>query len=193
MVLFINACVRSRSRTKRLADALIQKIGDPVHELRLWDVDMPRVDEDYLKTRDALLAKEAYDAPMFALARGFAAAEKIVVAAPYWDLSFPAALKQYFELVNAMGITFAYTSDGFPQPLCKAKVLYYVTTAGGAFCPEEYGFGYVKALAENFYGIADVKLIKAVGFDIDGADESKILQEAIDRMAKDADLDPPAA
>ena len=188
MVLFINACVRSQSRTKRLADELLKRIGEPIRELRLLDVDMPRVDENYLKTRDALLEKEAYDSPMFALAREFAAAEKIVVAAPYWDLSFPAALKQYFELINAMGITFAYTSDGFPKPLCKANVLYYVTTAGGAFCPEEYGYGYVRALAENFYGIADVKLIKAVGFDVDGADESKILQEAMGRLVKDAGL-----
>ena len=54
---------------------------------------MPRVDEDFLATRDALREKEAYDSPMFALAREFAAAEKIVVAAPYWDLSFPAVLK----------------------------------------------------------------------------------------------------
>ena len=188
MVLFINACVRIQSRTKRLADELLKRIGEPIRELRLLDVDMPRVDENYLKTRDALLEKEAYDSPMFVLAREFAAAGKIVVAAPYWDLSFPAALKQYFELINVMGITFAYKSDGFPKPLCKAKVLYYVTTAGGAFCPEEYGYGYVKALAENFYGIADVKLIKAVGFDVDGADESKILQEAIGRLAKDAGL-----
>ena len=155
--------------------ALIKEVGNAVNK-------------NCLKTRDSLLEKEAYDSPMFALAREFAAAEKIVVAAPYWDLSFPAALKQYFELINAMGITFAYTSDGFPKPLCKANVLYYVTTAGGAFCPEEYGYGYVKALAENFYGIADVKLIKAVGFDVDGADESKILQEAIGRLAKDAGL-----
>ncbi len=188
MVLFINSCARSQSRTKKLADELINRIGEPVHEVRLLDLEMPRVDEDFLKTRDSLLEKEAYDAPMFSLAREFAAAEKLVVAAPYWDLSFPAILKQYFEQINVMGITFSYTSDGFPQPLCKAKVLYYVTTAGGAFCPEEYGFGYVKALAENFYGIKNVKLIKAVGFDIDGADESQILQEAIGRLAQDAGL-----
>ena len=188
MVLFINACARSRSRTKRLADELIKKIGEPVQEGRLLDIDMPLVDEEFLKTKDALLEKEAYDSPRFTLAREFAAAEKIVVAAPYWDLSFPAILKQYFEQINVMGITFSYTSEGFPQPLCNAKVLYYVTTAGGAFCPEEYGYGYVTALAENFYGIKSVKLIKAVGFDIDGADESKILQEAIDHIRTSADL-----
>jgi FMN-dependent NADH-azoreductase len=42
--------------------------------------------------------------------------------------------------------------------------------------PEEYGFGYVKALAQNFYGIPDVRLIKAAGLDIIGADTEAILQ-----------------
>ena len=42
---------------------------------------------------------------MFDLARQFARAEIIVMAAPYWDLSFQAALKQYLEQVNVVGIT----------------------------------------------------------------------------------------
>jgi len=32
--------------------------------------------------------------------------------------------------------------------------------------PEEFGFGYVKSLAQNFYGIQDVELIKTVGLDM---------------------------
>ncbi|HBE08947.1 MAG TPA: ACP phosphodiesterase, partial [Lachnospiraceae bacterium] len=124
-------------------------------------------------------AKEEWSDPMFDLARQFAAADTIVVAAPYWDLSFPAALKQYFEQINAMGITFQYTPEGTPEPLCKADKLYYVMTAGGAFVPEEYGFGYVKTLAQSFYGIGQVKLIKALGLDIYGADVEQIIDEAI--------------
>ena len=36
----------------------------------------------------------------------------------------------------------------------------------------------MKALAKNFYGIREVKLIKAVGLDIDGADVEEILKSA---------------
>lgn len=182
MILLVNACAQSKARTKRLADELINKLSEPVDEIRLLDADMPKVDEAFLAKRDALISEEKYDAPLFGMARQFAAADKIVIAAPYWDLSFPAALKQYFELINVLGITFAYTSDGIPHGLCKAKSLYYVTTAGGTFCPLDYGFGYVKALAQNFYGISDVKLIKADGLDIDGADASRIMREAIDSI-----------
>ena len=114
---------------------------------------------------------------MFGYARQFVQADTIVIAAPFWDLSFPAALKNYLEQINAIGITFRYTPEGVPQGMCRAKKLYYVTTAGGDFVPEGYGFGYVKALAQNFYGIQDVELIKAVGLDIDGAPVEKILRE----------------
>ena len=48
--------------------------------------------------------------------------------------------------------------------------------------PHEYGFSYVKALAENYYGIPDVRLIQAVGLDLDGADPEQILQEAAGRI-----------
>ena len=89
-----------------------------------------------------------------------------MVAAPYWDLSFPAALKQYFEQINVLGITFKYSPEGTPIPLCKEKELIYVTTAGGVFVPEEFGFGYVKALAQGFYGIPDVRQVREVGLDI---------------------------
>ena len=177
MILFINACVREDSRTRRLADAVL--FGkQPVTELRLEDLKFPVVDEEFLIERDRLIAAGKYDDPTFDLARQFAAADEIVIAAPYWDLSFPAALKQYFEQINVIGITFRYTAEGTPVGLCRAKTLTYVTTAGGTFVPEEYGFGYVKALAENFYGIPDVRLVKATGFDIAGADVEAILREA---------------
>jgi len=182
MILFINACVRKASRTKRLADALLKKLGDTVQEVDLSKIVFPTADESFLIKRDTLISQEEWENPMFDLARQFADADTIVVAAPYWDLSFPAALKQYFEQINVLGITFKYSPEGFPISLCKAAKLYYVMTAGGSFVPEEYGFGYVKTLAESFYGIKEVNLIKAVGLDIYGADVEGIMQEALRKL-----------
>lgn len=179
MTLFINACVRAGSRTKRLADALLSKINEPYEELRLAELDFAVTDERFLAKRDRLIAAGAFDDPTFSLANQFAAADRIVIAAPYWDLSFPAALKQYFEQINVLGVTFVYTPEGFPKGLCRAKTLYYVTTAGGSFVPEAYGFGYVRALAQSFYGIPEVKLIQAAGLDLVGADPEQLLQESI--------------
>ena len=182
MILYVNACVRKESRTKRLADRLLEKLNGTVEEMRLDTISFPTVDRDFLIHRDELIAAGDFDNPLFALARQFAASDVIVVAAPYYDLSFPASLKQYLEQINVVGITFRYSEAGVPVPLCKAKRLYYVTTAGGNYVPDEFGFGYVKALAEGYYGIKDVELIKAVGLDIVGADVEGIMKEAEDRI-----------
>ena len=175
MLLFVNACVRKESRTKRLADHLLSTLDKPCVEVALHSVAFPVADEAFLKMRDRLIAERAFDSPVFALARQFAEADELVIAAPFWDLSFPAALKQYFEQINVLGITFCYTPEGLPKGLCRAKRLTYVTTAGGFFFPEEYGAGYVKALSQGFYGIPEFRLIKAAGLDIDGSDVDAII------------------
>ena len=171
MVLFVNACVRGDSRTKRLADCLLSKIGRPVTELRLEEQRFPAADEDFLRERDRLIAEGTLDVPVFEMARQFALADEIVTV-----------LKQYLEQINVVGITFRYTPEGIPEGLCRAKKLYYVMTAGGLYCPEEYGYGYVKALAQSFYGIPETELIRAVGLDLDGADAEEILRQAMDDL-----------
>ena len=109
MVLFINACVRKESRTKQLADHVLSKLNEPYEEVYLNAIDFPVVDESFLGRRDRLIADREFGDPMFDLARQFAEADEIVIAAPFWDLSFPATLKQYFEQINVTGVTFYYT------------------------------------------------------------------------------------
>ena len=180
MILFINACVRKGSRTKKLANGVLSHLNEQYEEVRLEDIAFPVVNEEFLYSRDKLIGEGRFDDPSFALARQFADADEIVIAAPFWDLSFPASLKQYFEQINVIGITFRYTPEGAPEGLCKAGRLTYVTTAGGEYFHEEFGFGYVKALARNFYGIPDIRLVKATGLDIVGADEEAIIRNAFE-------------
>ena len=185
--LFVNACVREGSRTRSLAEAVLEGLGMPFEEARVWEKAFPMADEAFLERRDELMREGRQDDPLFDEARRFAEAEVIVMAAPYWDLSFPAALKAYIEQVNVVGITFAYTKEGVPVGLCRAKRLYYVTTAGGKGMPYEYGFGYIQALAGSYYGIQDVRLVKAEGLDIDGADAENIMKEAAQRALAEAE------
>ena len=184
-ILFVNASVRKSSRTELLARHLLEKLDGEIRELRLSEISFPAVDEAFLSKRDDLRHAQKYDDTMFDLANEFAQADEIVISAPYWDLSFPATLKQYLEQINVVGITFLYDKRGIPQGLCKAEHIYYVTTAGGSISNEEFGYGYVKALAEDFYGIRENALIKAEGLDIVGTDVSAIMNDAlmkIDRM-----------
>ena len=178
MILFVNACVRECSRTLILAKRLLDTLDGEIKEVKLEEVKFPVVDEAFIKHRDELKSSGKFDDPMFALARDFASADSIVIAAPYYDLSFPAMIKQYFEQINVVGLTFTYTESGMPQGLCKAKKLYYVTTAGGPILSDELGFGYVKALANTFYGIDEVYQMKAECLDVIGADIEAILDGA---------------
>ncbi|MBQ7152610.1 MAG: NAD(P)H-dependent oxidoreductase [Clostridia bacterium] len=183
MTLFINACARRNSRTARIANAYLEKAGKPYCEVKIAGKAFPVADEEFLSRRDSLIGKGQFGDPMLVYARGFAEADEIVIAAPYWDLSFPACLKQYIEQINVLGITFRYSDKGIPEGLCKASRIVYITTCGGTFSPDEFGFGYIKALAENYYGIKDVRLIKAEGLDLVGADVEKIVQSCIDSLA----------
>lgn len=181
-ILYVNACARKTSRTNRIAQKILEKLGADVQEVKLTETQFPKTSEEFLKKRDACIAARDYKDSYFDFAKQFAKADVIVIAAPYWDLSFPAALKQYIEHINVLGITFEYSPQGTPISLCKAKKLYYAMTAGGSYVPEEFGFGYIKALAQNFYGIKDVELIKATGLDIQGNDAEAILRERIKEL-----------
>lgn len=179
MILFINGCVRENSRTLELARAVLAKETDTIEEVRLYPDGPEGLDAEKLARRDELLAAKEYDHPMFRFARQFAEAEAIVIAAPYWDLAFPAKVRAYLEEVTVSGITFRYGENGIPQGLCKAKRLVYVTTAGGPIFENfNFGYDYVKALAQGFYGISDVSLVKAEGLDVWGADAETIMAEA---------------
>ena len=183
-ILFIDACMRDNSRTRALANEVLSRLDGEVTAIELSKTPVPPLDRASLDRRTELAAAGRFDDPMFENARRFAAADEIVVAAPYWDLSFPAALKAFFESVCVIGLTFAYDERGIPYGLCRAKRLIYVTTAGGCGVPLDFGFGYVKALCERFYGITDVALVKAEGLDMIGADADAILSRAAEEAKK---------
>ena len=144
-------------------------------EVYLPGIAFPKVDEAFVNWRNDCVSRSDYASPVFDLAKEFAAAEEIVVAAPFWDLSFPSTLKQYLEQICVVGLTFFYNDQNSPQGLCRANKLTYVTTAGGPIVNEDYGYGYVRALATGFFGIKETRMIKAENLDIRGADVEGIL------------------
>ena len=99
---------------------------------------------------------------------------------------FPAVLKTYVENITVSGLTFRYTSEGRPESLCRAKALHYITTAGGFIGQNDFGFSYVKTLAQSFFGIAEVNRYAAEGLDIFGNDVEAIMRKAKDEIAKDS-------
>lgn len=177
-ILFINACVRPQSRTHLLAREVLSQMEGTEEEINLEKAGIEPLKLESLQERDKYCQNKDFTAPMFQYARQFVSADKIVIAAPYWDLSFPSAVRVYFEAVTVNGLSFCYTPEGYPRGLCKAKKLIYVTTAGGTIGEFDFGYDYIKGLAKTLFGIPEVVCFKAENLDIFGADVEKIMEKA---------------
>lgn len=185
-ILFVNACVRPESRTLKLAQHVLGKLNGNIQEVNLEKENIQPLNLEALKQRDELIRSENYDAPMLKYARQFANADTVVIAAPYWDLSFPAMLKNYIEAVTVNGITFKYSEEGFPVSLNNIKRVVYVTTAGGPTTNMNYGYEYVAGICKNLYCIDDIKCFKAEMLDVVGFDADEIMEKTIAEI--DAEL-----
>lgn len=179
-ILFINACVRDNSRTAELSQYLLDRLGGEITEINLYKENLLPLDNVGLEKR----ASFDCEGEEFKLAKQFSGADTVVISAPFWDLSFPSILKIYLENITVSGITFEYSEEGRPVGKCNAKKLYYITTAGGYIGINNFGFDYVKALAENFFGIENIRFFSAEGLDIFGADVKKILDEAKKKISE---------
>ena len=175
-ILFINACVRKESRTLVLAKDVLSKMQGDITEINLANENILPLNSISLEEREQLVNSGEMDAPLLKYAKQFAQADEIVIAAPFWDLSFPSILKIYMEQITIAGITFEY-KQGRPMGLCKAKRLVYVTTSGGEiFC--DFGYSYIKALANNFFGIQDTVAYRATNLDVQGISPDALLKDA---------------
>lgn len=175
-ILFINACVREDSRTLILAKHLLSHLEGDITEVNLEKENIQALNRNTLLYRDTCIHYGKFNDPTLSYAKQFAAADIVVIAAPFWDMSFPSSLKNYIESITVSGITFNYV-DGIPHGLCKGQKLYFVSTAGGPFTPD-FGFNYIKTMAQVFYGIGEVSCFTAEFLDIIGADTEGILNNA---------------
>ena len=189
-VLFVNCCIRrEESRSLKLAQKFLSFL-DPneyeVEELCLMDEPLEYFKDSFFAQRERLLADKKFDHPRFRYAWQFKNADKIVIAAPFWDLSFPALLKVYIENLCVEGITFGCNENGC-FGTCAADKLVYITTRGGIYAdsPLEMGAKYIEAMCQ-FFGINKFECICAEGIDIFGVDVEETLKKAIDKAEKAA-------
>ena len=185
-LLFINACVRGeRSRTLKLARRFLEGYQKAHLDTVITQRDLcaQRLQPQYpevLAERDEQWAAGKLDQPMFEPARQFAAADKIVVAAPFWDLCFPAVLKIYLERISVTDVTFGYDDQGAMVGLCRASKLLYVVTRGGNYAGTELEMGtpMLRALC-TMYGIPELITLAAEGLDDVRQDKQALLDAAM--------------
>ena len=184
-LLVVDCCISQRgeeSRTKALADAFLAAFRRAHPEAEVETVAQETLlalkpfDTEMLNQRDALGSAGNYDAPVFALACQFRDADAVVVAAPYWDMSYPAALKAYIEHISAVGLTYHYEPDGCHGD-CKAEQLVYLTSGGDFEHEDSIGVLHWRQLC-GLFGIQQFEYVFAGGMDIDPNMTPELLESA---------------
>ena len=182
-VLYVDACMRGEmSRTRRLArgflDALRTEAPDvtlTVHDLSTMA--LQPLDAASLAHREHLCNAKAWEDPSLRAAVELQRSDAVVIAAPYWDLSFPAALKVWVERMYVRNLTFVYRQDQ-PVGLCRAGAAMYLTTAGSPIGENDWGAGYLRAVM-GMLGVTYFDSVRAEGLDLSTADPEAILQAAL--------------
>ena len=169
---FINACIREDdSRTLKLAKPLMEELSKryDVTEIKLSRSELTPVTFPMYTQRgaDGLSDEDLKNG------RLVAEADRIVIAAPFWDMGIPSILKTFIEHISAPDLTFCSNPDGSTRGNCKAEKLLYITTRGMEIetgSPLEQGSSYLKALCW-LWGIGEVETVAVQGTDVNSADE----------------------
>lgn len=187
-VLYIKANIKNEgeSRTFKVSDSFVEeyKRNNPKDEIITLDLYKENI--DFLRADD--LGKlfgpkdeESKNNSILKYAYEFADADKYIIAAPMWNLSFPAILKAYIDYVSVSGITFKYTAEG-PVGLLNNKKAVHIVSRGGAYnnSPYEMGDRYLRTIL-GFFGIKDIETIAIDNLDVIGVNVEEKVEEGIEK------------
>lgn len=170
-IFYVDACLRTGSNTKKIADAIIAKLAEryEIETVRLSENTFPVVNNDILNDRANGIVPEEY----VEMAKKLAAADRLVIAAPFWDMSFPSALKVFLENMSLFNVTFG-SNEKECYGLCKAEKVLYITTRGmniNTGDALEQATPYIKAIGK-LWGLGELHVISAQNMDY-STDEQK--------------------
>ena len=140
------------------------------------------LDNPYLS--DPSIVDPLISSNVFAPALAFAEADEIVVAAPYWDMSFPSVLKVWVENMYVRNLTFRYDNDQ-SVGLCRGRESVYITTAGSPIGENDWGTAYMRAVL-NTLGIPGFTRISAEALDLASSNPEAIMAAATDEVRRAA-------
>lgn len=164
-LLYIDACIRNEeSRTKRIATPIVEALKEKydVDTLCINDLELEIVKEDLVTRRN----NGEIDPTVLSWAEMVRDADRIVIAAPFWDMSFPAALRVFFELCSIFDVTFK-SNEKTCYGNCKAEKLLFITTRGMDIATGdgvEQATPYLRALTW-LWGIGPLQVVAAQNMD----------------------------
>ena len=163
-IFYVDACLRTGSNTKKIADAIIAKLAEryEIETVRLSGNAFPVVNNDILNDRANGIVPDEY----VEMAKNLADADRLVIAAPFWDMSFPSALKVFLENMSLFNVTFG-SNEKECYGLCKAEKVLYITTRGmniNTGDALEQATPYIKAIGK-LWGLGELHVISAQNMD----------------------------
>ncbi|HEE9846529.1 FMN-dependent NADH-azoreductase [Clostridium perfringens] len=187
-VLYIKANIKNEgeSRTFKVSDSFVEEYKKNNPEDEIITLDLYKENIDFLRADD--LGKlfgpkdeESKNNSILKYAYQFADADKYIIAAPMWNLSFPAILKAYIDYVSVSGITFKYTAEG-PVGLLNNKNAVHIVSRGGGYdnSPYEMGDRYLRTIL-GFFGIKDIETIAIDNLDVMGVNVKEKVEEGIEK------------
>lgn len=185
-VLYIKANIKNEgeSRTFKVSDSFVEEYKRNNPEDEIITLDLYKENIDFLRADD--LGKlfgpkdeESKNNSILKYAYEFADADKYIIAAPMWNLSFPAILKAYIDYISVSGITFKYTAEG-PVGLLNNKKAVHIVSRGGAYdnSPYEMGDRYLRTIL-GFFGIKDIETIAIDNLDVIGVNVEEKVEDGI--------------
>ncbi|MDE6146795.1 MAG: NAD(P)H-dependent oxidoreductase [Bacteroidales bacterium] len=164
-LIVIDTCMRdAESRTRRILEPIVEELG------KTYEIERVVLDgEDYAAVGRKVLAERNnghVPAETVEMARRVAEADRLVIAAPFWDMSFPAILKVFIEQMSLFNITFKDNGSYF-DGLCKCGKVLYITTRGMNVHtgePLEAATPYIKAISA-LWGLGEVVTVAAENLD----------------------------
>ena len=162
-LIFVNSCIRDKdSRTLKIARNIINGLDKKidVEEIDINDLNLV----PYTKNNNPVyqLINEKYRQ----ISQKIADSDGLIIAAPFWDMSFPSLLKVFLEKLSIADVMFKDTGVTC-EGIAKCPFMFYVTTRGMNIPDNsslEQATPYLKALCE-LWGIKNFSFISAYNLD----------------------------
>lgn len=191
-VLAIMANPRKNSHTLQIMQAFLKAYRnhnptDTITELDLYKTEIPVISAAVLEAwnkaeEQPTIEEKALIDKVDRFTSQFIAADKVVFAAPMWNLQFPPMLTAYIATITVAGKTFKYTETGW-KGLVPNKPVLLIHVRGGVFShgpaqAYDHAIPYLKSVCD-FMGISDFKTIICEGIEAYPDKAKEIFEQAV--------------
>ena len=185
-VLRVDASMRhAGSQSRALTDQVIERLrrDRPDLHVQVRDLAEAWINANFTDPAERNDDQKAALARSDALVEELRQADTIVIGAPVYNYTIPAALKAGIDMVVRARETFRYTEDG-PEGFLKGKRTIIVFTSGGTDLGGDNDFAsdYLRYIL-GFIGITDIEFINAGGLAFGAEERVAAASETIETLA----------